>query len=141
MISLIISIAIAIAIFIPTAYFTFQFLIRVAKQNAEKELSNRNWQLNNRDANLKSQYAEFEQRKNKELSVITNKQEMALTVYREAYKNLLASEQIRHTSEMKIDTLQKRIDQLQSELYQARKRAERLANKAKSAVQITPLME
>ena len=66
---------------------------------------------------------------------------MALTAYREAYKNLLASEKIRHASEIKTDALQKRIDQLQSELYQARKRAERLANKTKNAVKMTPLMD
>ncbi len=141
MITLIISGVMVIIILILVGYFVFQFLTRVATKNAEKEFANRNWQLNNRQGSLKSEYAEFEKRKNKELDDIIKKQEMALTAHREAYKNPLASEKIRHTSEIKTDALQKRIDQLQSELYQARKRAERLANKTKNAVKMSPLMD
>jgi predicted RNase H-like nuclease (RuvC/YqgF family) len=141
MISLIIFGFIVISIFILAGYFAFRILTEKAKQNAEKEFARKNWQLNDMQANLKSQCVEFEKRKNKELNDIIHKQETALAVYREAYKNLLASEKIRHTSEIKTEALQKRIDQLQSELYQARKRAERLANKTKNAVQITPLMD
>jgi len=127
---------IIISILVLFGYFAFQFLARVAKQNAEKEFSRRNWELQNKEGNLNAQYAESEQQKNKELNEIIYKQETVVAIYRKAYENLLVSEKIRHRSAIKVDALQKRIDQLQSELYQARKRAERLANKTKNAVQI-----
>ncbi len=79
----------------------------------------------------------MEQRKNSELNSIIQKKDEAIIVYKAAFDNLIISEKTREAVQTKVNSLEKQIDQLKSELFQSRKRAERLANKAKNAVQIS----
>lgn len=118
-------------------YLAFRILTYIARQHAEKEFLTENQKLHQWQANLQSQSALFEQRKNSELNSIIQKKDEAIIVYKAAFDNLIISEKTRETVQTKVNSLEKQIDQLKSELFQARKRAERLANKAKNAVQIS----
>lgn len=115
-------------------YFFYLILLKVAKQKAEKLFQTKQQQLDHWQKKLTTQYSHLEQRKQRELNDIAEKN---AELSRKQAENLVAinvAEKNYAVAQIKIRAMQKRIDQLQSELYQARKRAERLANKAKNNV-------
>lgn len=134
MINIILHVLFILFVTLLSGYIIFCVLFYLVKKNVEQELKTKRLELEQWQTNLKSQDAQFEQRKNQELQTIIQKQNETVKNYQLACNHLIASEKNRDDLQLKITALQKRNDQLQSELYQSRKRAERLANKGKNPV-------
>ena len=112
----------------------YHLLYSKAQQNAEQTFQSKHQQLEAWQSDLLSQYAQFQQHKKTEENQIAQKK-IELIKEQEEYLVLLQhKEQMNQALQYRIDVLQKRISQLQSELFQARRRAERLAKKLKNAV-------
>lgn len=116
--------------------FSYHIMLKMARQKAERLFQNKNQQITQWQSELKSQYDYFEHIKKIEQNSIAKLKAEIIRKQEQSQEMMKAAEQIRESAARTVNMYEKRISQLQSELYQARKRAERLANKAKSTVQI-----
>lgn len=118
-------------------YIGYFFIKNNLVQKVEKEWQEKNDQLKSWEKSLRSQYAQMEWDSAREKNNISQQKSEAIKEYEKAFSAIKVAEKIRDDSHLKINDLQKRVDQLQSELFQARQRAERFAKKSKNAVQIS----
>ena len=114
------------------------YFIPFYKANVKIE---KNWEKQNKQITaLKSQLDDerqvFTDKKIAELNQLSEKETEVLRAHQKTMVILKEAESIRENAKIPIQTFQQRIDQLQLELRNARKRAERLANRSKKAENI-----
>jgi flagellar motor component MotA len=105
--------------------------VSVVLETENKKLNEQRFFLQQQELSIKLRKQEFAQLEQVKLSELHKKKEELDRYYQKSFSNFKEAEEIRDNANEKIALLEKRISQLQHELYCARQRSKKLVKQAK----------